>query len=1107
MPQIRVPLFMVCCELENGAWLGRALGYPGFSAFAEELEDVVADLRRLVIDAICELPAREITQRHAVTTPVVSPVTVRIAPPRPTPAWRNDLNLQFHSVRWQHTPDRVAYIPELDLDVVATGGLSLNQLIDDHIRLALKRLDLDSSLESLVQLQRVVQVQIETTEITADLLSAKEFAVRAESDEIKPVLPEVATPLSSLKLDRIIGRDDIVQRIADYLNASRPRSVLLVGPSGVGKTAAFTDLFQRRTDYQLAGVQFFMTTGARIVSGMTGFGAWQERCELLCAEAASETTVVHLGNLAELNMVGRSACNNDGIAEFIAPYCQRGEIRVVVECTSEQAAVLDETHPELLATFARIDLEPPNAADTHTILRQFAPSKIGDDAVSEIVRLHERYATYSTGPGRHLRFLKNLLHDAEAQHVLNASEVTQAFAAETGLPLFLLDDDTPLDLSAMTAWFHERIRGQNHAVDVVTGLLGTVKARLVRPDRPIASLLFVGPTGVGKTETAKALAEFLYSNPDRMVRIDMSEYADASSVDRLAGGAASGEGVLTSRVREQPFGVVLLDEFEKAHPRFFDLLLQVLGEGRLTDSAGRLADFRNSVIIMTSNLGTAAFDRGTIGLARDHSAVNSYDEQHFVAEIQKAVRPEFFNRIDRVVPFLPLSAAALEEVARRELDRLSRREGLRYRRVELEFDSTVLNEVVRRGYEPRYGARPIKRAIDRHVLAPLAAALNEHPASAPVEARLQFSDGQLRATARQIPEAENASRRTDMLSSVDALQTLRRSVYKAQACSKAQSIRNRIDYLEHEERHAERRRKKQTAMQGSPSAATLAPTTGDIVRTQELNQLRPLDTTVQRLRTDVAALETLVLGDFWSGQPLDKQLIDAETGLLDGEFVEWLQALMRHGTTSLDRVTLALHSKTPEAIFRLGEAYLRVAREWGFAVTLWEFGAIPEDKLAKAKLRAISRISAQRKVPVDSIDPETVEQPLYHCRPLTTRPEDWTGLSGDSLAVAIHIQGSLAVPRFGGEAGLHEFRAENTTSRVLVENIIEQEAYEPARLPLHDPQAFKGPLLRLFDEKARRVEDRAARTSVHWPRHDLTEVLVDIIQERFRSLLFGQINQ
>ena len=170
-------------------------------------------------------------------------------------------------------------------------------------------------------------------------------------------------------------------------------------------------------------------------------------------------------------------------------------------------------------------------------------------------------------------------------------------------------------------------------MEIVVDLLATVKADLARPGRPLASLMFIGPTGVGKTEMAKTLAEFLYQDRQRLTRIDMSEYADPSAIDRLIGIGGRGEGLLTSKVREQPFGVVLLDEFEKAHPRFFDLLLQVLGDGRLTDGAGRLADFRNSVIIMTSNLGTESFGRRAPGFGSGDAA-DRETEDHFTAPAQ-----------------------------------------------------------------------------------------------------------------------------------------------------------------------------------------------------------------------------------------------------------------------------------------------------------------------------------------------------------------------------------------------------------------------------------------------------------------------------------------
>lgn len=158
-----------------------------------------------------------------------------------------------------------------------------------------------------------------------------------------------------------------------------------------------------------------------------------------------------------------------------------------------------------------------------------------------------------------------------------------------------------------------RLIGQDRAVDLVTDLLATVKAMLTRPRRPIASLLFIGPTGVGKTEMAKALAEYFFGDRNRLTRFDMSEFANTTAVERLVGGTFAAEGLLTAKVREQPFSVLLFDEFEKAHPAFFDLLLQVLGDGRLTDTAGRLGDFSNTIVIMTSNLGAESFNRGTFG--------------------------------------------------------------------------------------------------------------------------------------------------------------------------------------------------------------------------------------------------------------------------------------------------------------------------------------------------------------------------------------------------------------------------------------------------------------------------------------------------------------
>ena len=297
----------------------------------------------------------------------------------------------------------------------------------------------------------------------------------------------------------------------------------------------------------------------------------------------------------------------------------------------------------------------------------------------------------------------------------------------------LLDDATPLDLEAARNWFAARVIGQDEAVDLVVDLLATVKAGLARPGKPIASLMFIGPTGVGKTELAKALAEFLFGDSRRMTRFDMSEYADPIAVLRLIGGATGrGEGLLTARVREQPFSVLLLDEFEKADPSFFDLLLQVLGEGRLTDVAGSLADFRNAVVIMTSNLGAESYRRGRSGFVRGRATAHD-SRAHFVREVQAMVRPELFNRLDRIVPFAPLDLATAGGIVDRQLGLIARRDGFRSGLVRLSVAPGVPRRLARRGHDPTYGARPLKRAIERELLAPLAERINRHASDAALD--------------------------------------------------------------------------------------------------------------------------------------------------------------------------------------------------------------------------------------------------------------------------------------------------------------------------------------------------------------------------------------
>jgi ATP-dependent Clp protease ATP-binding subunit ClpB len=278
---------------------------------------------------------------------------------------------------------------------------------------------------------------------------------------------------------------------------------------------------------------------------------------------------------------------------------------------------------------------------------------------------------------------------------VGAEDVAEVVGSWTGIPVSRLLEGEMEKLVQMESRLHERVVGQDEAVSAVSNAIRRSRAGLGDPERPIGSFIFLGPTGVGKTELAKALAEFLFDTERAMVRIDMSEYMEKHAVSRLIGappgyvGYDEG-GQLTEAVRRRPYSVLLLDEIEKAHPDVFNVLLQLLDDGRLTDGQGRTVDFRNTIVIMTSN----------------------------ATDLQAVFRPEFLNRVDEIVTFAPLEREQLGEIVRLQVDGLRRR--LAERGIGLELTDDAVDLLIEHGYDPAYGARPLKRTIQRDLENPLA---------------------------------------------------------------------------------------------------------------------------------------------------------------------------------------------------------------------------------------------------------------------------------------------------------------------------------------------------------------------------------------------------
>ncbi len=400
-----------------------------------------------------------------------------------------------------------------------------------------------------------------------------------------------------------------------------------------------------------------------------------------------------------------------------------------VERLADLETELAEIREQLAGLKARWGLEKDAIERVRDLKRQLEEASVGAEQATRTGDL-QRAAEISYGE---IPRLRSELTEAEAEltrmqaegsllkEEVGPEDIAEVVASWTGIPVSRMLEAEQDRLTHLEDHLHKRVVNQNEAITAVANAVRRSRAGLQDPDRPVGSFIFLGPTGVGKTETARALAEFLFDDEDAMVRLDMSEYMERHTVSRLIGappgyvGYEEG-GQLTEAVRRRPYSVVLFDEIEKAHPEVFNVLLQILDDGRLTDGQGRTVDFRNSVLIMTSNLGSPYI--------LEHQGDDWTIVESKVREaLFQGFRPEFLNRIDEILIFRPLGREELERVVGIQLDRLAAL--ARDRHVELEVTAAARSRIVEAGYDPAFGARPIKRAIQRLVSDPLAMAFLE----------------------------------------------------------------------------------------------------------------------------------------------------------------------------------------------------------------------------------------------------------------------------------------------------------------------------------------------------------------------------------------------
>ena len=649
-------------------------------------------------------------------------------------------------------------IPELFFELLPNQTLSVRatEVLTRHFRELEKEFG-EASLDtySLSGKGRLTTIEIRLE--PADLAKKKQPPKRAflfggeEKKDGERELRRTGRSLSAMypdDLKRAVGRDEEVAKLAALLGAADRRPVLLVGPRQVGKTAVVHELayqMRARGAERFGGKrEIWLLSPMRLISGMSFLGEWENRVLAILDFAEKKDRVLYFDDMLGLFTAGVSSASDLNVANVLKPALEKRKVRVIGEITPEAWRALRERDRAFADLFQVIPVREPTEAETLRILvnvgRELETEhrcRFGLEVVPTVYEVQRRFGGDAAFPGKAAGFLEKLAVRFAGLPIERAMALYE-FQQQNGLQVAFLDDHATLQRDQIQARIARQLVGQPPVVEAFGDVLVALKARLNDPRRPLGTFLLLGPTGVGKTQSAKALAAYLFGSEEKLLRFDMNEYIDGSAAARLTGTFQNPEGLLTSAIRRQPFSVVLLDEIEKAAPEVFDVLLAVLDEGRLTDALGRVADFTQSVILLSSNLG-AREARSRMGFSTAHEDPAGTDEIYIKAA-ESFFRPEFVNRLDRIIPFRPLQRGELEGIARQLLAGVFARDGLNRRDGLLNVTEPAMARLVELGHHPELGARALKRVLEREVAQPIAVRLAELPPGTPMLGTLSLRE-------------------------------------------------------------------------------------------------------------------------------------------------------------------------------------------------------------------------------------------------------------------------------------------------------------------------------------------------------------------------------
>lgn len=545
------------------------------------------------------------------------------------------------------------------------------------------------------------------------------------------------------KLDPVVGRETEIARVIEILGRRKKNNPMLIGEPGVGKSAIVEGIALRiaagEISPALAKKRLISLDIASVVAGTKYRGDFEKRLKSIIREVGSNPDIILFIDEFHTIVGAGGAQGSLDAANILKPALARGEMQCIGATTMDEFSKIVEKDGALDRRFQKIVVEPTDIRQSVTILRNIKPNyedfhkvTYTEEALEACVRLTDRYVTGKFLPDKAIDALDeagsmirlNLAKSGRSGNVVDAEDIATVVSKMTGIPVNKVAESEGNRIMRMKDRLRSRIIGQDDAIEKVVRAIQRNRAGLKDPDRPIGTFLFFGPTGVGKTWLAKCLAEYLFDSQDNIVRIDMSEYMEKFTVSRLVGappgyvGYEEG-GQLSERVRRKPYSVVLLDEIEKAHPDIFNILLQVLDEGRLTDSNGRVVNFRNTIVIMTSNVGSRELDEYGSGVGFATSGKNVTKNRQSVLEkaIKSSFPPEFINRVDERIFFNSLTKEDMEKIIDIELKDLRARAGeAGYRLVVTPAARRFIAEA---GFDPAFGARPLKRAVMKYVEDPV----------------------------------------------------------------------------------------------------------------------------------------------------------------------------------------------------------------------------------------------------------------------------------------------------------------------------------------------------------------------------------------------------